>query len=134
MENRSQDENFELFRLLSRPNPEFAEVLIEGLKNVFKIHNTKGLEYLLDGHIHNQTEIKKFIEQCKSNENKDGSLKQDFFYNLKTCRAKFLNGPFANLIFEILEKRKNSIKTAFGEATLIIKKKSNYFYSDVYQI
>ena len=39
----------------------------------------KGLEYFLEGHIQNQRQISDFIKLCKINEDKEGSLKQNFF-------------------------------------------------------
>ena len=92
---------------------------------------TKGLEYFLEGHIQNQNQIVDFINLCKKNEDNEGSLKQSFFSMLQLAKVKFLNGPFSNLIFDILEKRKNNIKSTLGSMTVIINKKSNYFYSPV---
>ena len=92
----------------------------------------KGLEYFLDGHIQNQNQIIDFIKLCKKNEDKEGSLKQSFFSILQSAKIKFLNGPFSNLIFDILEKRKNNITSTLGSMTVIINSKSNYFYSPTY--
>ena len=93
---------------------------------------TKGLEYFLEGYIQNQAQISQFIKLCKDNEDKEGGLQQNFFSILQATKIRFLNGPFSNLIFDILEKRKNKIKTTFGSMTVIINKKSNYFYSPLY--
>ena len=93
---------------------------------------TKGLEYFLGGYIQNQNQIVDFIKLCKKNEDKEGNLKQDFFSSSQATRAKFLNGPFSNLIFDILEKRKNDIKSTMGSMTITINKKSNYYYSPIY--
>ena len=92
----------------------------------------KGLEYFLEGYIQNQSQISEFIQLCKNNEDKEGSLKQNFFSILQATKIKFLNGPFSNLIFNILEKKKNKIKTTCGSMTVIISQKSNYFYSPIY--
>ena len=62
----------------------------------------KGLKYFLDGSHQNQNEIVKFINYCKSFENKKGYLTQSFFKNIITKKAKFISGPFTNMIFEIL--------------------------------
>ena len=97
-----------------------------------KLKFTKGLEYFLEGHIQNQKQIEAFIKLCKKNEDKEGNLKQDFFSLLQATKVKFLNGPFSNLIFDVLEKRKNDIKSTLGSLTIIINKKSNYFYGPVY--
>ena len=92
----------------------------------------KGLEYFLEGYIQNQDQIADFIKLCKINEDKEGSLKQNFFSILQATKVKFLNGPFSGLIFNILEKRKNNIKSTLGSMTVMISKKSNYFYSPIY--
>ena len=89
-------------------------------------------EYFLEGHIQNQNQIIDFIKFCKKNEDKEGSLKQDFFSLLQATKVKFLNGPFSNIILDILEKRKNNIKSKLGSMTIIINKKSNYYYSPIY--
>ena len=96
-----------------------------------QLNFTKGLEYFLEGHIQNQNQIVDFIKFCKKNENEEGNLKQSFFSIVKSAKVKFFNGPFSNLIFDILEKRKNNIKSTLGSMTVIINKKSNYFYSTV---
>lgn len=101
-------------------------------KFISQIEFTKGLEYFLEGYSENQNQIVNFIKFCKNNEDKDGSLKQSFFSKLQPTKIKFLNGPFSNLIFDVLEKRKNNIKSALGSMTIIIKKKSNYLYSPIF--
>ena len=90
------------------------------------------MEYFLEGYIQNQDQIADFIKLCKINEDKEGSLKQNFFSILQATKVKFLNGPFSGLIFNILEKRKNNIKSTLGSMTVMINKKSNYFYSPMY--
>ena len=67
----------------------------------------KGLEYFLEGHIQNQRQISGFIKLCKINEDKEGSLKQDFFSILQATKVKFLNGPFSNLIFDSCPSHKS---------------------------
>ena len=93
-----------------------------------QIKYTRGLEYFLEGHIFNQNKIKKFINLCKKNEDQNGNLNPTFFSVLETNKANFLNGPFSNLIFEIIEKNKNKIKIKLGQMPLIINKNSNYYY------
>ena len=90
-------------------------------KFISQLSFTKGLEYFLKGHIQSQNQIVDFIKL----------FKQSFFSILQSAKIKFLNGPFSNLIFEILEKRKSNIKSTLGSMTVIINKKSNYFYSPI---
>ena len=92
---------------------------------------TKGLEYLLKGNGQNQTEIIKFIEHCKSFENKDGYLTSAFFKTMVTKKAKFISGPFTDMIFEILETQKNKLKILIGNIVTTISDKKNYLYRPI---
>ena len=88
----------------------------------------KGLKYFLDGSHQNQNEIVKFIKYCKSFENNKGYLTQSFFKNIITKKAKFISGPFTNMMFEILEKKKNNLKIIVGNVVTTISDKANYLY------
>ena len=70
----------------------------------------KGLEYFLDGNNQNQNEIVKFIQHCKKFENEKGCITQSFFETITNKKAKFISGPFTNMVFEIIEKQKNNLK------------------------
>ena len=65
------------------------------------------------------------VQKCKSNENEEGFLKQTFFgFDLKKT-MKFLNGPFSNMIFKIIEVQKSKIQILLdGKKTTI--RKNNY--------
>ena len=91
----------------------------------------KGLEYFLEGYNQNQNHIIKFIEYCKAFENEKGYLTQSFFKTIVTKKAKFLSGPFANMIFEILEKQKNKLKILIGNFVTTIPNKAGYLYRPV---
>ena len=91
----------------------------------------KGLEYFLGGYNQNQNNIIKFIEYCKTFENERGYLTQSFFKTIIVKRAKFISGPFANMIFEILEKQKNKLKILVGNIVTTIPKKTNYLYRPI---
>ena len=91
----------------------------------------KGLAYFLEGYNQNQNNIIKFIEYCKTFENKKGYLTQSFFSNIITKKAKFISGPFANMIFEILEKQKNKLKIIVGNIITTIPNKANYIYRPI---
>ena len=92
---------------------------------------TKGLEYFLEGSNQNQNEILKFIEYCKSFENKEGYITQPFFKTIISKKAKFISGPFTNMIFEILEKQKNKLKILIGNIVTTIPNKANYLYRPI---
>ena len=91
----------------------------------------KGLEYFLEGYNQNQSQILKFIEYCKSFENDKGYLTQSFFKMIIAKKAKFISGPFADMIFEIIEKQKNKLKILVGNVVTTISDKNNYLYCPI---
>ena len=97
-----------------------------------KLKYTKGLDYFLDGYIQSQSNISEFIMFCKNYENDEGSLSQSFFSVFEKNKAKFINGPLSNVIFEIIEKKKKITKGSLGSMTVIIKNNSNLFFSQSY--
>ena len=101
------------------------------INTINKIKFLQGLEYFLDGHYQNQNEIKKFIDHCKSFENKDGYLTQAFFKTMIVKKAQFVSGPFSNMMFEILEKQKNKLKILIGNVVTTIADKKNYLYRPI---
>ena len=96
-----------------------------------KLRFIKGLEYFLNGYYQDQNEIIKFIKYCKSSENNKGCLTQAFFKTLITRKAKFISGPFTNMMFEVLEKQKNKLKIVIGNVVMTISDNSNYLYRPV---
>ena len=96
-----------------------------------KLRFIKGLEYFLNGHYQNQNEMVEFIKYCKCSENSKGYLTQAFFKNITTKKAKFISGPFANMMFEILKKQKNKLKIIVGNVVMTISDNSNYLYRPV---
>ena len=91
----------------------------------------KGLEYFLEEYNQNQNEIVKFINHCKSFENKDGYLTQSFFKKIILKKAQFVSGPFTNIIFEILEKKKNKLKIIVGNIVTTISDTGNCLYRPI---
>ena len=99
-------------------------------KSIFinKLRFIKGLEYFLSGYFQNQKEIAKFVKCCKTSENSKGYLTQAFFKSITTNKAKFISGPFTNMIFEIIEKQKNKLKVVVGNVVTTISDNTNYLY------
>jgi len=91
----------------------------------------KGLEYFLSGHDINQSEIIKFIEHCKEFENPEGYLTPAFFKIMITKKAKFISGPFTNIVFEILERQKNKLKILINNIVTTVSDNKNYLYSPI---
>ena len=73
----------------------------------------------------------KFIDFCMSNEKEDGTLSSVFFSKLESKRAQFISGPFANLFFDIIEKKKNKLKILLGGIVTTIETNSNILYHPV---
>ena len=94
------------------------------------LKNSRGLTYLLNGHEFNQKEISDFIKFCKSKEDSSGYLTQNFFNLLENTKAKFISGPFAQIIFDIVENKKKKLKILINDKNITISKKSsNLLYS-----
>jgi len=100
-------------------------------KTINEIRYLKGLEYFLEGYNQNQTQIIKFVNKCKSFENTKGYLTQSFFKLIINQKAKFVSGPFTNMVFEIIEKQKNKLKILAGNVVTTISDKNNYIYRPV---
>ena len=96
-----------------------------------KIRFLKGLEYFLQGYHQNQNEIIKFIEYCKTFENKEGYLMPSFFKEIIKQKAKFISGPFTNMVFEIVERQKNKLRILLGNIVTTISDKKNYLYRPI---
>ena len=91
----------------------------------------KGLEYFLEGYSQNQNHIVKFIEYCKTFEDRNGYLTHSFFTNMISKKAKFISGPFTNMIFEIIEKQKNKLKILVGNIVTTIPSNTNCLYRPI---
>ena len=75
---------------------------------------TKGLSYILDNFKSDQKGIKNFIDNCKNFEDERGFIKPSFFLIIKNSKAKFLNGPFSNFVFEVIEKKEKEMNILLG--------------------
>lgn len=90
----------------------------------------KGLKYFLTDSLNNQKQILNFINYCKSFEDDKGNMKPEFFKSLVILKAKFLNGPFKDLIFEIIENKKNNLKISIGNLVTNLSN-NKYFYKPI---
>ena len=75
---------------------------------------SKGLKYFLDGSIFYQKEISKVIERCKEQEDDSGFLQHNFLNYLSQSEIKIFKGPLRNMVFDIIEKKKNKLSFIFG--------------------
>ena len=98
---------------------------------VNEVKFVRGLNYFLEGYNQNQSNVIKFIEYCKTFEDEKGYLTQSFFVNIISKRAKFISGPFTNMIFEIIEKQKNKLKILINNIVTTVSDKKNYLYRPI---
>lgn len=89
-----------------------------------KISTLVGVSYILDGFIQSQKQISKFIDYCKIHEDINGFLKQSFFNFKKNQKGFFINGPFINYIFDIIDNQKNKMKLLVNNKKILISKKN----------
>ena len=96
--------------------------------NILK--NSRGLIYFLSGCEFNQKQLEEFIKFCRLNEDVNGFLTQSFFKIIKKTKAKFISGPFTQMIFDIIEDRGGKLKVLLNNANMTISKSSkNLLYS-----
>ena len=96
--------------------------------NILK--NSRGLIYFLSGCEFNQKKLEEFIKFCRLNEDANGFLTQSFFKIIKKTKAKFISGPFTQMIFNIIEDRGGKLKVLLNNANMTISKSSkNLLYS-----
>ena len=88
---------------------------------------SKGLKYFLSGFSQSQQEINNFIKKCKNSENSEGYLSQTFFELYINSKYKFSTGPFAEMIFKIIDLQKNKIQILLGNMKTTIKKNDFLF-------
>ena len=107
-------------------HPNFKKKII-----INTLNYTKGIKYVLNGFENNQAEIINFVDKCKSFEDKEGFLQQDFFSNKNFVKAKFISGPFTNLVFDIISKDKCKIEILIGKYKTTLDKKSSFLYKPI---
>ena len=104
----------------------FNEKFIDS-KVIKTINYARGLKYVLQGFNQSQNEIEEFIEKCKTSEDSEGYISEQF-YDLKiNSNYKFFSGPFTNSIFKIIQLQKNKIKILMGNFKTTINKKDFLF-------
>jgi len=96
-------------------------------QTINKLKFTRGLKYFLNGFIQSQEEIKKFIQKCKNSENNEGYLSQNLFKLYINSKYKFSSGPFAEMIFKIINLQKNKINILLGNVKTTINKNEFLF-------
>ncbi len=95
------------------------------------LKNLRGLKYFLVDSKINQREIIGFIDYCKRHQDLNGYIKQSFFEFSNMKKGMFLSGPFTNVIFSVLGKRRDNLKVLIGKITTTITKNSDYLFRPV---
>ena len=81
----------------------------------------------MGGFAQSQDQIETFIKRCKDCENKEGYLTQNFFEIQRNLNYKFTSGPFAEMIFKIIDLQKNKINILLGNIKTTIRKEEFLF-------
>ncbi len=98
------------------------------LLNLLK--NAKGIIYFLNNSELNQKELESFVKFCKSHEDTNGFLRQTFFKVAQKTKAKFISGPFTQMIFHIIEDKGQKLRILLNNVNMTISKNSkNLLYS-----
>tara|TARA_B100000674_G_C37475179_1_gene748908 strand:+ start:94 stop:591 length:498 start_codon:yes stop_codon:yes gene_type:complete len=87
----------------------------------------KGLKYILNGFYFSQLDISNFIKKCKNLENEKGLISKNIYELSFNKLYKFLNGPFNNKIFKILQINKNFLSISIGEINATINREKLLF-------
>ena len=88
------------------------------------LKSLRGLKYFLNNSYNSQKEIINFINYCKCNQGEDGYLKQSFFNIADKTKAKFISGPFAQMMFDILDNQGKKLKVLINNLNITISKNS----------
>ena len=97
-------------------------------KNLKSLQYVKGLSYFLPNYKSDQSSITMFLEKCKMHEGSNKVLQPSFFDDLIELKAKFLTGPFKNLVFDIINRNKNNIIAKINNLKITVKSKEKYYF------
>ena len=87
----------------------------------------KGVNYCLDGCQLAQEEIEYFINKFKSCEDEKGFINRNFLNTQINKYYKFLNGPFTQKIFKIIEIHRDKLRILVGNIQTSINKRKFLF-------
>tara|TARA_B100001059_G_C17654626_1_gene486277 strand:- start:180 stop:677 length:498 start_codon:yes stop_codon:yes gene_type:complete len=92
-----------------------------------QVKYVKGVNYFLDGCQSAQKEIEYFVKKFKSCEDEKGYINQNFLNAQINKYYKFLNGPFTQKIFKIIEIHRDKIQILVGNIQTSIDKRKFLF-------
>ena len=99
-----------------------SKIFMQNIKYV------KGLNYILNDYKLEQQEIEKFITSCKSNEDSNGFLLQNFLDISLNQFYKFKSGILTNKIFKLINLQKNKITVLINNLKFEVDKKNLVIY------
>ena len=99
-----------------------SKIFMQSIKYV------KGLNYILNDYKLEQQEIEKFINSCKSNEDSNGFLLQNFLDISLNQFYKFKSGILTNKIFKLINLQKNKITVLINNLKFEVDKKNLVIY------
>ena len=94
-------------------------------------NNLKGLVYFLENNKNTQLDIINFINLCRNYEDSEGYIKNTFFKEEVINFGKFVNGPFANYMFEIASKEKKKIQVLLGNFKINVSDNNSILYQKI---
>ena len=97
--------------------------LINQLKSII------GLKYFINNFFSAQSEIKHFIDKCKSMESQDGFIKDSLFNLYINKNYKFISGALSGTLFKILELNKTEISILIGSIKAKLDRKKSYLFN-----
>ena len=86
------------------------------------------MNYVLSDYKLDKNEIEKFINSCKSNEDKNGLLLQNFLEVSLNKFYKFKSGILTNKIFKLIDLQKNKITVLINNLKFEVNKKNLVIY------
>ncbi len=92
-----------------------------------QVKYVKGVNHILEGCQLAQKEIEYFVKKFKSCEDEKGYINQNFLNTQINKYYKFLNGPFTQKIFKIIEIHRDKIQILVGNIQTSIDKRKFLF-------
>ena len=103
---------------------------LKKIENKNLIKYCKGLKLILSGFQNSQKEIIEFVSKCKTFEDSEGFLSQNFFEVFANKKYKFLSGPFTGMIFNIIDIERKKLKILIGSHSTTVSR-NKYIFSAV---
>lgn len=104
---------------------------LENFQLINTLKNLRGLKEIINGHMFSQKEILNFIKMCKSFEDINGFITQEFFNQLEITKGRFVTGPLTNLIFDVVSRNSKKLKISINNKTITLDKKTGYIYQPI---